>query len=455
MHQTKLITLLKILKAEDKELQKLEKYLKSGYINSNKEVLELFLYLKRYAPNYTSNRLKRTSVYKHLFSSLHNADKRLTKLAYLLKGLVENFLIQYDIAQNELQKKQLLLQALQQRNHPAFSEQSEQLIQEISTKESDSTKKYLDLYQLNYTRWSDVNLGKIGSEDLSFHEANKYLDKFYFLQKLKIIIEYKTLKSIRSVSFELPVYQQILSIADNHPVLINDLTVHLFLLTIKMLDASTIDNYYLLKETFIQSANKISKKNARDIFIALNNANSKLLGKTPQFSTKESFELYRFADANNLLIENNRIRDIEYNNFFKKDYSTVIKLLQPYDQVNNLAINLNIQIKTLTIRTFYDRWLQQRFQPIEEESVLLHLTHGFARFIDNHKKLSKNKQEGYIHFTRILNKLVKFSILIHPSALKLNKIKLELKNLPSVAFRNWLADKINFLNTNLPTITNG
>jgi len=326
----------------------------------------------------------------------------------------------------------------------------------MSTKESDSTKKYLDLYQLNYTRWSDVNLGKIGSEDLSFHEANKYLDKFYFLQKLKIIIEYKTLKSIRSVTFELPVYQQVLSIADNHPVLTNDLTVHLFLLTIKMLDASTIDNYYLLKETFIQSANKISKKNARDIFIALNNANSKLLGKTPQFSTKESFELYRFADANNLLIENNRIRDIEYNNavllslynkdvqwaytfiekykdylapskksvtytysmascaFFKKDYSTVIKLLQPYDQVNNLAINLNIQIKTLTIRTFYDRWLQQRFQPIEEESVLLHLTHGFARFIDNHKKLSKNKQEGYIHFTRILNKLVKFSILIHP-----------------------------------------
>ena len=336
MYSTQLIELLKVL--NKKELRKLREYLKSDYLNPNKEVRKLFLFIKKYAPEYTSARLNKKNVWHYLFGGQQFDNGRLNKVSHRLKRLTEDFLIIYDLQQNDLQKERLLLQSLENRNHADYSKKSKKIIKVISQKpeNSKSAKDYLNLFELNYALWSDVNTEKIGQDDLAFKESNTNLDTFYFLNKLKIILEYETSKGIIKNNFEMAHQAEIIALIQNHDAFRDSILVKLLLKALQMVKSNKLEDYLPLKQLLFDSIGALPTNEVRDIWVLMNNFNIRHLGQRPTFFAKEGYYLFCFAEENDFLLENGRIRDIEYINasvvgFFSNEKQWAFDFLRDID----------------------------------------------------------------------------------------------------------------------------
>lgn len=484
MHSSQLIQLLKILNKE--ELRKFTGYLKADYHNENQEVYQLFLYLKKYAPVYKSTRLKRVTVYQQLFGPKKINNQKLNKLAHQLKRCLEQFLISYDIEQDTTLQNRLLLQSLEKRNHRDYARQSKKAIANIVTKAPHEIdiQDYLDGFQLNYSLWSNINMEKIGADFLSLEAANKNLDKFYLLNKLKILMEYQTGKKIIAGRFDIPQMTDILQLINTNPYLKDNITAKLFLQAIQMLESDKEAAYFKLKSTFYSAIDQLSKKDARDILITLNNFYVSRLGTDTDFFAKEGFELSKFADEQGLLLENNRIRDVEYSNaalvgffrqhidwtadfierykpflspenqtitytyvkaffhFQQQDYNRVIELLNSIEKTPNLTLSTDIKIRTLKLRAFFNKWEAQHYASEKEQALLISMTNSLERYIVRHKKLGVNRKNDYRTFSQFLRKLIILNETAKHPLKRLLKIKKQLSLTTSVALRSWLQSKI-------------
>lgn len=490
MHSNNVIQLLKILNKQ--ELRKFMAYLKSDYHNENEEVYQLFVYLKKYAPAYQSARLTRASVYKQLFGNQKLNDQKLNKLMYQLKTCLQRFLISYDIDQDPALQNHLLLQALEKRNHPTYAKQSKKVIATITQKaiKEIDTSDYLALFQLNYTLWSNINMEKIGADFLSLEAANENLDKFYFLNKLKILLEYKTGKRIIAGRFDIPQITDLLQLIDSNPYLKDNVTVQLFLQAIQMVESDDTEDYLSLKTAFYASIDQLSQKDARDILVTLNNFYIGRLGKDDTFFAQEGFELSKFADEQALLLEHHRIRDTEYANaalvgfftgnidwtaafierykpflspqnqeityayvkaffyFQQQDYNGAIELLNFIEKTPNLNVTTDIKTRALKLRAFFSKWEAKNYTSEKGQVLVMSMTNSLERHVVRHKKLAAIRKKDYSAFTAFLRKLITINEANHPLE-KLLKLKKQLAIAHPVALRSWLNAKIQVMEDHL------
>ncbi len=491
MKSSQLIQLMKVLSLE--ELKAAKKYLTTRVKLPNEYVLQLFLYLQRCAPDYMPKKLDKRKVSQHLFGHQPFNGLIIDKLAYLLKNLLQDFLIDYDLSQHPTLKKQLWLQALEKRNHPDFGKESKKLIQSITRlpERQKDTNINLDLFQLNYALWSNTNTQKLTTDLTIFNNANTNLDLHYIVNKLKMYSEYQDAKQIIAVATELEHYPELLNLLKKQPKLKANATVQLFLATIKMGETGGLKDYLHLKAAFLESVDKVSKKNAMDILVFLNNYCYRRLSKKPDFFAPESYELLSFGDQEGLLVENDRIRDIEYSNgvivgcytkntdwtanfiekyhpflapeirvatyayvsaylkYHLKDFEQVIKLLKPITDTVKLTLSTGVLIQSLLLRAYFEDWTQANYPSAKAQSFLIRQTNNFEQFIIRHKKLAAIKKNEYTQFTRLLRKLIAIpSTTKHPLE-QLMKVQLLLTNNPTVALRTWLVEKIQAMRVHL------
>lgn len=495
MQSSKLIGLIKIL--DKQEQRRFLEFLKIGYPKSGQQSLALFLYIRKYGPTYESEKLNRANIAAKFFKS-PTADQQLNKSTHLLKTQLEQFLIDTALSENQLLKDRILIDILEKRNHPAYAKKSEKVIASIS-KRADLQKRgstYLALFQLNYRLWSNINTEKTTANLPLLRQANEQLDQFYFLNKLRIILEYENSKSITAESWQMEDYKDFLGLLSNRPELADNRTIQLFLKALTMVKSANKTTYSDLKTTLFQSIQSITKEDARDIIVFLNNHNSKLLGMAPTFPADEMFDLFRFADENDLLIENERIRDIEYTNativslhlgfiewaknfiekyklflapekrvvthtyvtalccFYEKDYDRVKTLLNPFKEKSILTAGMAIQIRSLLLRAFFDNWEDNNYHPPKEQILIKHLTSSFIRYLASNKKLALSKKKAYTQFAQFLIQTINLQNSNRPM-IKLANLEIQLSKTTSIALRKWLILKVQNMRIHLSTKIDG
>lgn len=483
MHKTNLIQLLKVTNLE--EIKGFLNHLKSNKSTANKPLIALLNYVKKYAPDYDSPKLAKAKVMVQLFKTEKGNNQKLNKLRYDLTIALQDFLIAYDIEQNEVLKQQLLLRALKKRNHPDYFKQSQKLIETTQCLwEKDlETKHFLTLFQLNYSVWSDVNTSKLTSVTQNLQKANDHLDVFYFLNKLKIIIEFNDAQSIIANTFKLTHETEILQLIKGHPTLKTHPTVHLLLLVLQLIKEETDANYLKLKTLFFNTVTKISKKDARDILVFLNNYLGRKIKNNTSFYAKEGLSLFQFADKHQLLLENNRIRAIEYSNaatygfhtknidwtfrfidkykpflaselqdatyalvkakfyFQQKDYHQVSKSLNMIPIKYTLTGGLAAKIKTLNIRAFFELWELDDYT-LNDKQFLNGLNNSFERYIATHPHLANNKKQGYRSFAKYLRELINIKGKLMLQSKKLQQLQQQLANNDGIILKDWLLSKM-------------
>lgn len=495
MHASQLIGLLKIL--DKQELKRLGKYLKSDYHNTKQyeKVIQLFVYLIKHHPDYPIVQINRAKVHYLLFKKEEKSNVAFNKVIYFLKQLIEDFIVMLEQDQQPYLKEKLLLQFLKRRNHSTFPKRNEKLIKSINQNKQRplNTNDQLYLFELNYAQWSDINTEKIDTKSNTLQNANENLDKYYFLNKLKIILEYEAYKSILNRKMVIPEENEILQLANSHPYFKSNVTIDLILKAIKLAQNQDIKSYRELKTALFYKIGLLSKKDARDIWVVLNNFCVKQLGTNPLFATQDGFILFCFADENNLLLENNRIRNIEYTNaavfgfyigenektliliekykphlalvqrqiaydyalanyyFRQNDFNQVTDLLYPISQVEKLDLATNVRIKSMNIRASFEIWEQKQYPFDRTRDSLEDLIDSFLRYIERNKKLAKERKHDYLVFNKILKRIVNIKTPFNNHINKLEKVVAEIENPTiSIGFKPWLVTKIKRMIENLP-----
>ncbi len=476
MQNTQLVKLLEVLSA--KELTQFHAYLNKVERPSNKYVAKLFLRLKKYAPTYDSPKLDRDKIALYLFNSTDT--QALNKTAFTLKSILQDFLVFRELANNPILKQQLLVKALKHRNHPDYPKVSKQLIKTIQTS-SDGRVDSLALFQLNYALSADANNAKIGNDLEELNFANQYLDQFYFYHKLKIILEYRIAKKINRFSWSVDQEEAILGIVEKYANLKNDPTIQLLLLAINVIVTPKKESYLRLKLGLFEKSHLLSKQDVQDIFVTLTVHYNQHLSQDFDFYIQEGFELYRFADQQNLLVINGRIRNVEYTNaasvgfstnnedwahdfiernkkflapnirtalyaytkaifYFKKEaFNDVNKLLYPYSNDPDLALNTNILIRSLLLRNYFELYHKDVIA-INQQQFIHSQSNSFERFLKSKKKLSPTKTASYLLFLHFFNQIVR--LIQVPNVQKKKLLRTEISSNNNVALKGWLLSKI-------------
>ncbi|MEM6318639.1 MAG: hypothetical protein AAF960_13290 [Bacteroidota bacterium] len=492
MQQTQLVQLLKVL--NEQELKALNTFLKRKPDKIKKVIEPLFDYLRKFAPAYNSPKLNRAVVLKKVFKKSSVTSPQLNKIAFQLKAMVEDFLVTYDLANDKLLKRRLLLEALQRRNHPAFPKESRSLIKELNQQVSAQSveKDYLALFQLNHALWSNINTQKVDTDFEVLLNTNEYLDAFYWRNKLTLILEAKTSKSIIATPIDLSQITNLPFALESNKTIAHYPTIQLLVKTIRMVDSSQIVDYQVVKKALLTTVQQLTKKDAQDIFVTLTNFYNKHKGENPAFWKTEAFELYAFAHENNLLTDNGRMRYIEYCNaaiagiitknfawsatfieenkmllspkvrdliyayikaffhFQKQEFDQVIQLLKSIDLMDSFTYNLDINIQTLNLRVFFERWAANDFLPKEEQNWLLDQLRKFEHYIIGHKKLPIIKKENYLRFASFFRLLVTAIEANSPQIPQLKHIQKDLTITNAVELREWLKNTLARLIANLP-----
>ena len=490
MHSIQLIKLLKVLTPE--EHKQLTIYLKKQSATSL-IVLRLYAHLKKYAPAYHSAKLARDTVIKYVYKNDKVTNQQFNKIVFQLKQQVENFILHLELLQKPLQREKLMLTALKNRNYSGYAKRNRKFMATFqdSFDAEQPLAFYHDSFQLNYALWSAITTEKLGDNYIYFQSANADFDSYYYLLKLKIILENLLVRQLTSQKNKLPNEEAALTLIKAHPTFSKAMLPTLLLQAIELVQVGTFQHFDTLKTHFFTHVQIIPKKEARDLVIVLNNFFIQNINKIAELTTVDGFELYALADQHQLLIEHGQIRDIEYSNavslaldnrqfdwainfinrykpylpiqirdttstylnafwhFKKQEFEAVIKLLNPIEKSKDATIIIAIKIRTLKIRA-----LLESENAIEELSAkalntLKSQIRNFARFIHTHKKLGQPKKMAYIAFCDCLHKLLKIMGPLDKQLLQLTKLQQRIEQNQQVALKDWLMDKINRIQKHL------
>lgn len=490
MHASKSLQLVKLLTAPERAA--FTKYAQRFNTKKETDALQLFNYFKRFAPAYSSNRLQRKMVCRHLFSTVEVTSNQLNAIAFKLTELLENFLIYYDLEQDESAKEQLLVGSLKRRNHPSFATKSQDLIQQIAAKKLLTTNDHLRLFQLNDDLWSDINTEKITGEIKHFQQANDCLDSFYLLQKLQIILEYNTSQFIRKSNAKLDFEQEVVQMLKTHSTLKTKITVKFWLAAIQMQQSNERTDFLSLKRLFFESFAQLTKHDAQVIFVLLTNFYNAHLWTDADFYAQQGFLLYQFAADHGLLLENGRIREIEFGNaitvgfvanqnkwtfdfidrfksnlsplirtaicaqahafyhFRQSQFEEVISLLVPIEQQEHLSFITDLKIRTLKLRSFFELWLKHHFADEGLYFSMESQVKSFVGFIKKNPNLASSKKQHYLNFTHFFKKLIRLEYATNRK-IKATQLQSALDEMDFVSYKNWLTEKIEQMKNTYPT----
>lgn len=165
MTDTKAVKILS--KFSDSELRRFVKFCNSPYFNSNKDVVKLFTYLKKFHPDFTSNNLKIESVFGKLYPGEKFNEGKIRNIISDLGALLEDFLATEFYRNDKFRMEFGLVKNLISRGEHVLSKKlSEKLLSENSNIDSLNKENFAEIIEL-------LNLRLKG---ILASDSQKYLD---------------------------------------------------------------------------------------------------------------------------------------------------------------------------------------------------------------------------------------------------------------------------------------
>lgn len=159
MHKLTLINTLKSFSL--KEIREFGDFVRSPFFNKNQAAMKLYDYVKKYYPDFDSNKLKKETAYRELFGKTEYSESFLKTIIHILTDLSEKFLFQMNLSKKPALEKLMICDEL---NIRKLEKQFFKLIKETE-KEIEKVKNanefkyfyYRYLYyalRFEYTEWT-------------------------------------------------------------------------------------------------------------------------------------------------------------------------------------------------------------------------------------------------------------------------------------------------------------
>lgn len=468
MEDSKLILLLKTFDKED--WRWFRKFLLSPYFNSREELILLFDYLRKQAPDFGPLGLKKEKIFKKIFPKQPFNEKDLSySMSYLL-SLAEKFLMQRQFEDSPPNMNNHLLRSLVNRQlnkHYNFHfDKFEKQLQTYQTVHIDYYLQQYHLAEIAHTHFETQNLRQNDNQQLQ--ETHRHLNQFYFLHLLKHSCELLTRKKAYGGEFQPLLTDSVIHFLQQQENIDPLLSIFLQIYTL-LKEENPSSDFELLKTLLQQFEDKIPQSEKRFIFLHAINYCLLQINKNnqPNYYVEQSLELYLKGIKEGFLLNNGYLSPWTFKNVIRlglnlKRYSFTEDFIQTYHkqlelefQEDALHYNLaNLYYQKKDYQTAQIHLIQVQFSDIfytlgaktmllkiyyvqEEIEALFSLMASFSIYLRRNKKISSDYRATFSNFNSLLSQIVR------AQKDKIPAIVEKINNTKQLTERKWLLEICN------------
>jgi len=469
MHKSKLLELFKYVEKE--ELKELEKFVSSPFFNTDPKVGELFSYIRKYHGNLESPRLTKQFFIKKAYKKNPAlGNRRINYLMSDLSGLIEEYWLLNELKSMEQTRERLMLKTLKKRKaEKQFFKYFERLKLNQDNRKERGAYFYYHEFAVNHEMTVyDSNIKSTKEEDY-LQVSNHSLDSFYFVTKLRYIMEMVNLNKITAKNYAIPDLDRVKQFAE----LVNtDELPHfqIYWHLINYLKNQDLETYQLVKPTIYENFHLLETEDRFDTMTAiLNTTYFRYTKSGSKQDLKEVFELFQFALKTEAFHENNILPSEVFNNvtsigcqlkefdWLERFFDTYSGQLKPEDQENVLAYNrgfvavhrkqFDLAIQHMRSIDFDKRYilvakslLLRCYYELPEYDIFYYdYCRAYEQFLRRNTDFPKNQIKAYLSFIQIARKLHKLKSMKSDEKQKILIEIDEFEAQPSL--KKWLKEK--------------
>lgn len=476
MKNNKTIALLKHL--EQNEIDHFDQFLNNSFFSRKKKAALLFKYLKKFAPNYDSNKLTETNCYQFVFKEepledIAEIKKKLKNPFYDLKHLFMRFILIQEVELDTYEKEFLLLKALKNRKiNSAYINSIKSLTKRLENEEADNLFQQFLRFSLQDTLYTNEEF-KQSLTDEQEHNLFEYLlqnlDEYYLENKYR----YSLQATLREQLYGKPINNKLISLlnsVNSKDLAHNNASINLY---------QNLINYITKKEKsieeiqhqFIEIFDQLSFISKQDIGIALLNTwmslhregradalqnlyslykNTLVLNEKVWFEN-EQFDITHFR---NIVVVSTALNDYEWTDSFINKYgiqlpekfradvigiskAQVYKANGEYqkviDSLNQIEFNDwldQLTTKSLMVQCYYE---------LKEWNSLSYYLEAFEKYLRRNKTIPTEVKKGHLNYVSFCKKMIK---LEGKSVEKIKNLCEKLDKTKNISGRIWLNQKL-------------
>lgn len=461
------------------ELNSFGKYIRSPYFNANKQIITYFDVIEKSIKEDKIAGLNAEYIWKSVFYGENFNNQKLLKLNSDMVKLLEDFIAQKEFDSMVSLRSNLKIAGANKRNLIKLYNGILGEIERLTKQEmNQSAEFYLTKYQIEKNIFSLKTENEKKNEkfeirsELNINKISDNLDYFYIAEKLRHYCTLLSWKKMYQLDIEMKNMDFVLQLATNEPyVSIPPVSLY-YKMYLTYVEGDNVQNYFELRDLIKKYIHLFPADEQRDIYstaisYCINKGN-----KNVAIFHKETFDIYKEALMNNILVVNDqmlvttyrnivpialRVEEFDWTENFISEYAQYVdekyrenavefslarlefyrknfgKVLYHLNKVSYEDVWYNINAKTLQIASYYE---MQEFDALES------LLQAFKMYIKREKSLSMDRKEHYIHLIKFTSALMK----INPKEqAKVLKLKEEIVSAKGVVSKPWLIEKVESL----------
>ena len=467
MNDTKLLNLVQAFNSN--EIKWCRIFLDSPYFNKNKKNIELFEYLVTTISKKRDNLLVKEKIFKHLFPAEKYNDLKLRHLMSDLLTLLESFLV-FDSLKEDINNQNLiLLRILRERQLNKHYQYSMRKTEKLLDHTPQDAIYYYNKYLLQFDQYRYYTQQQLRSNLVNLSTVNNNLEIFYQINKLKVANQFLNYQNVIDVKSDPQLNNDLESLKSEKYEDIPIVQIH-YLIFLSLMESENEEHFYKIIDLLNVHAHTFNIDEAREMYTIAQNYCIKKINKGETKFLKESLSLYRIVLDKGFILEKGYLSPWHYKNivviglrlnefdwvemfinkykeqisplyrenahtyniakfhFYKKEYKTVLGLLQ---KVEFEDIFYNLDSKAMLLKIYYE---------LGEINALHYLTESFELFIRRNKLIGKYHKTTYLNLIGLIKKLTNTPV---GDKDKFIKIKEQILKTKQVADITWLLEKVN------------
>ena len=465
------------------ELKQFRDFLRSHFHNTNKNVIKLFEIIRKHAPDFNSQQLKKENLFKKLYPGKGYNDIVMRILISDSLRLGEEYLAYSRFVSEPMEEKVLLLKEFSERNlNSLFDTMLKRSELKMSGSNILSELYFLDrMFMERQKTEHNIKLDKQKLNGESLLKNGEYLISFFFLSLINITHDLHVHKDLYNLHSEFNIVDKFIGSFNLQSFMNalegsgykykNILKIYYFML-LADLNIENNDYYEAFKKIFFDNVNLFADEEKYELYLKLESIVIQKIERGNKCFYHELFEIYnelikskiyktpkdpymRIEMFRNIFFTGMAVNKMQW---VKKFISECINELSP--EFRNNMLNQSLAYVCFVSKDFeksleyitkvnYDLFVQRAdvkimmleiYYELSMFDAAYSLMDSFLKFVQKNKNLSVLFKKRYLEFSKIYRLLLnKKSGTV---AIPIDEIEFEAVNSKQALSKSWLFEKI-------------
>lgn len=472
MHDTHFIETLKSL--NKKELKRFGEFVKSPYHNKENRVISFFDYIKKYAPEFTSNKLKKEVAFKHLFPKQKFDDHPVRELISKTSKLLYEFLAAEEATEEIFSKNILIVRQLFNRN--LFKVAAKKLADyEVQLQEQKFLVPDYFQHEVNFSLLrNSINRNLLSSnlndflETTDFDSISVSLKHFYYAKMLEVYSSLLGLTKIHKLDFEQKEFKEIMQKISSNPVEY-PLALNVLYLNALLLETDSEEVFVSIRNILTKHKDELPKSLMNHSLFGITFFCMSRIRHGQLNYRREAFEIDRFRFQQGLVFSHGQIneifflrvvhnaimlREFEWVEGFIDDNTQYLKATFKRNRLPTLKAELcfskgeyddalrilrKIKYESTVAHVAIKRMYLQIYFETNEFDLFDSMVENSRQFLKNSDSIADEWKKSFANFITLCSSLFKAKLSGELKAIE--RIKGEIDDCENVVTKEWLVEK--------------